>query len=236
MKTIGLIGGMSWESTVPYYRLVNEAVKQRLGGLHSARLILYSVDFHDVEELQRTDRWDEAGRMLADVARTLERAGAELLALCANTMHKVAPAIEAAVDVPLLHVVEPTAEAVRRAGFSRVGLLGTRFTMEQGFYRDRLRDRHGLDVLIPDEGDRAALHRIIYEELCVGVVRDASRQTYRAAIERLALRGAQAVILGCTEISMLVGPADSSLPLFDTTTIHAHSIAQAALGDAEGAG
>jgi len=236
VKTIGLIGGMSWESTVPYYRLVNEAVKQRLGGLHSARLILYSVDFHDVEELQRTDRWDEAGRMLADVARTLERAGAELLALCANTMHKVAPAIEAAVDVPLLHVVEPTAEAVRRAGFSRVGLLGTRFTMEQGFYRDRLRDRHGLDVLIPDEGDRAALHRIIYEELCVGVVRDASRQTYRAAIERLALRGAQAVILGCTEISMLVGPADSSLPLFDTTTIHAHSIAQAALGDAEGAG
>lgn len=236
MKTIGLIGGMSWESTVPYYRLVNEAVKQRLGGLHSARLILYSVDFHDVEELQRTDRWDEAGRMLADVARTLERAGAELLALCANTMHKVAPAIEAAVDVPLLHVVEPTAEAVRRAGFSRVGLLGTRFTMEQGFYRDRLRDRHGLDVLIPDEGDRAALHRIIYEELCVGVVRDASRQTYRAAIERLALRGAQAVILGCTEISMLVGPADSSLPLFDTTTIHAHSIVQAALGDAEGAG
>ena len=236
MKTIGLIGGMSWESTVPYYRLVNEAVKQRLGGLHSARLILYSVDFHDVEELQRTDRWDEAGRMLADVARTLERAGAELLALCANTMHKVAPAIEAAVDVPLLHVVEPTAEAVRRAGFSRVGLLGTRFTMEQGFYRDRLHDRHGLDVLIPDEGDRAALHRIIYEELCVGVVRDASRPTYRAAIERLALRGAQAVILGCTEISMLVGPADSSLPLFDTTTIHAHSIAQAALGDAEGAG
>jgi len=236
VKTIGLIGGMSRDSPVPYYRLVNEAVKQRLGGLHSARLILYSVDFHDVEELQRTDRWDEAGRMLADVARTLERAGAELLALCANTMHKVAPAIEAAVDVPLLHVVEPTAEAVRRAGFSRVGLLGTRFTMEQGFYRDRLRDRHGLDVLIPDEGDRAALHRIIYEELCVGVVRDASRQTYRAAIERLALRGAQAVILGCTEISMLVGPADSSLPLFDTTTIHAHSIAQAALGDAEGAG
>src|SRR5690606_10456760 len=233
---IGLIGGMSWESTVPYYRLVNEAVKQRLGGLHSARLILYSVDFHDVEELQRTDRWDEAGRMLADVARTLERAGAELLALCANTMHKVAPAIEAAVDVPLLHVVEPTAEAVRRAGFSRVGLLGTRFTMEQGFYRDRLRDRHGLDVLIPDEGDRAALHRIIYEELCVGVVRDASRQTYRAAIERLALRGAQAVILGCTEISMLVGPADSSRPLVDTTTRHGHSIAQAALGDAEGAG
>jgi aspartate racemase len=236
VKTIGLIGGMSWESTVPYYRLVNEAVKERLGGLHSARLILYSVDFHDVEELQRTDRWDEAGRMLADVASTLERAGAELLALCANTMHKVAPAIEADVGIPLLHVVEPTAEAIRRAGFSRVGLLGTRFTMEQGFYRDRLRDRHGLEVLIPDEGERAALHRIIYEELCVGVVRDESRQTYRAAIERLGVRGAQAVILGCTEISMLVGQADSSLPLFDTTAIHARSIAQAALTDAAGAG
>ncbi len=198
MKTIGLIGGMSWESTVPYYRLVNEAVKQRLGGLHSARLILYSVDFHDVEELQRTDRWDEAGRMLADVARTLERAGAELLALCANTMHKVAPAIEAAVDVPLLHVVEPTAEAVRRAGFSRVGLLGTRFTMEQGFYRDRLRDRHGLAVLIPDEGDRAALHRIIYEKHCVGVC--ASTVSVRTPAAAIATRRAAGASHGMLEM------------------------------------
>ncbi len=234
MKTIGLIGGMSWESTVPYYRHVNEVVKERLGGLHSARLILYSVDFHDVEELQRTDRWDEAGHMLAGIARTLERAGAELLVLCTNTMHKVAPAIESAIGIPLVHVVEPTAEAIRRAGFTRVGLLGTRFTMEQGFYRDRLRDRHRIDVLIPEEGEREALHRIIYDELCVGVVSDRSRETYRAAIDRLAARGAQAVILGCTEISLLVVPQDSSLPIFDTTAIHARSAAEAALAGVAG--
>src|SRR5690606_7011835 len=179
---------------------------------------------------QRDDRWDEAGRMLAAVARTLEQAGAQLLVLCANTMHKVAPAIESAVAIPLLHIVEPTAEAIRRTGFSRVGLLGTRFTMEQGFYRDRLRERHGIDVLIPEEGERKELHRIIYEELCVGIVEGRSRATYRAAIGRLAGRGAQAVILGCTEIGLLIGLEDSPLPVFDTAALHARSAAAIAVG------
>ena len=229
MKTIGLIGGMSWESTLPYYRLINEAVRQQRGGLHSARLVLYSVDFHEIEVLQREGRWDEAGAMLAQAARALDAAGAELLVLCTNTMHKVASAIEAATPRPLLHIADPTAEAIRDAGLQRVGLLGTRFTMEQDFYRQRLEQRHGIDVLVPDAADREQVHRIIYDELCRGEVREASRVIYRAVIERLVERGAEAVILGCTEISLLVGTADARVPLFDTTTLHAQRAAALAL-------
>ena len=225
MKTLGLIGGMSWESTLPYYRLINEAVKTRLGGLHSARLVLYSVDFHDIEVLQREGRWDEAGALLAQAARALDAAGAQALVLCTNTMHKVAAAIEAATPRPLLHIADPTAAAIRAAGFGRVGLLGTRFTMEQDFYHARLEQRHGIEVLVPEASDRDAVHRIIYDELCLGTVREPSRAIYREVIGRLIERGAQAVILGCTEIGLLVGPDDAAVPLFDTTALHAAAAA-----------
>lgn len=229
MKTIGLIGGMSWESTIPYYRHINETVKAHLGGLHSAKLVLLSVDFHEIERLQQRGDWDQAGRLLADAAQALERAGAELLVLCSNTMHKVAPAIEQAVGLPLLHIADPTAAAIKAAGLSRVGLLGTRFTMEQAFYRERLEQRHGIQVLIPDQAQRQDVHRIIYEELCLGRVCEESRQIYRRIIAGLVAQGAQAVILGCTEIGLLVGAADASVPLFDTTALHARQAAAWAL-------
>ncbi len=229
MKTIGLIGGMSWESTVPYYRLINEMVKERLGGLHSARIILFSVDFHEVERLQRDGKWEEAGALLAGAARALESAGAEFLVLCTNTMHKVAGAIEAAVSIPLQHIADAAAERITQAGVHTVGLLGTRFTMEQDFYRDRLRERHGINVLIPDERDRQAVHRIIYEELVLGKLLPASRDEYRNIMGRLVAQGAEAIILGCTEISLLVTQADSAVPLFDTTSIHALSAVERAL-------
>jgi aspartate racemase len=230
MKTIGMIGGMSWESTLPYYRHVNEAIKARLGGLHSARLVLYSVDFHEIEQLQRSGDWQRAGALLGEAAVSLERAGAEFLVLCTNTMHKVADAIEQAVGIPLLHIADPTAEAIRASGLQRVGLLGTRFTMEQPFYRERLENRHGIQVLVPDEADRLLVHRVIYEELCLGTVREESRQAYREVIARLVAQGAQAVILGCTEIGLLVGDADAAVPLFDTTLLHARAAADQALG------
>ena len=229
MKTIGLIGGMSWESTLPYYRLLNEGVKHRLGGLHSARVVLYSVDFHDIERLQHAGRWDEAGAMLASAARALQAAGADFLLLCTNTMHKVAPAIETAVTIPLLHIADPTAEAVKQAGIRTVGLLGTRFTMEEDFYRGRLAARHGLEVIIPDVADRDLVHRVIYEELCLGVTRDASRTAYRDVIGRLVAQGAQGIILGCTEIGLLVKPEDAPVPLFDTTLLHAANAVDVAL-------
>ncbi|MFV3305478.1 aspartate/glutamate racemase family protein [Pseudomonas sp. NY15181] len=229
MKTIGLIGGMSWESTIPYYRQINQTIKERLGGLHSAKIVLYSVDFHEIERLQHTGDWDAAGALLADAARSLRAAGAEFLVLCTNTMHKVAPAIEAAVDIPLLHIADPTAEAIREAGVTRVGLLGTRFTMEQAFYKDRLQEKFDLQVLTPSDDERQVVHRIIYEELCLGMIRDESREAYRRIIASLVERGAQAVILGCTEISLLVGPQDASVPLFDTTAIHARRAAERAL-------
>ncbi|MDU4249308.1 aspartate/glutamate racemase family protein [Pseudomonas sp.] len=229
MKTIGLIGGMSWESTIPYYRQINERIKERLGGLHSAKVALFSVDFHEIERLQHAGDWDAAGRVLADAARSLKAAGADFLVLCTNTMHKVAPAIEAAVDIPLLHIADPTAEAIRAAGVSTVGLLGTRFTMEQAFYKDRLVDKFGLRVLTPNETDRQVVHRIIYEELCLGQIHDESRQEYRRIIATLVEQGAEAVILGCTEISLLVGPQDASVPLFDTTALHALQAADAAI-------
>ncbi|HEY4081008.1 MAG TPA: aspartate/glutamate racemase family protein [Burkholderiaceae bacterium] len=229
MKTIGLIGGMSWESTVPYYRQINEAIKERLGGLHSAKLVLYSVDFHEVERLQHSGDWEAAGRLLADAARALEAAGAEFLVLCTNTMHKVAPAIEAAVAIPLLHIADPTAAEIKRAGHSVVGLLGTRFTMEQAFYRERLHEHHGLQVIVPNAQDREIVHRVIYEELCLGVVKPESLDEYRRILRGLADQGAQAIILGCTEISLLVNQQDSALPLFDTTAIHARAAAEEAL-------
>ena len=229
MKIIGLIGGMSWESTVPYYRQINEAVKARLGGLHSARIILYSVDFHEIERLQHAGDWHAAGIVLATAARSLQAAGADFLVLCTNTMHKVAPDIERAVGIPLLHIADPTAAAIQRAGHAAVGLLGTRFTMEEAFYCERLRSRHGLEVILPDADERAVVHRIIYDELCLGIVRDESRAAYIRIIEKMAGRGAQAMILGCTEISLLVSQSDCDIPLFDTTALHANAAAQQAL-------
>jgi aspartate racemase len=228
MKTLGLLGGLSWESTVPYYRFINEAVRSRLGGLHSAKILLASVDFAEVEALMRADQWDEAGALLARFAAVLERAGADALLLCSNTLHKVAPAIERAVTVPLLHIVDPTAEAVKRAGVSKVGLLATGFTMEARFYVDRLRQQ-GLEAIIPAAEDRARAHRIIFEELCLGKVLGESRRTYQHIIDRLAARGAEGVILGCTELAMLIAAADSVLPVFDTTVLHAEHAAAWAL-------
>ena len=228
MMRIGLIGGMSWESSAEYYRLLNELVRERLGGLHSAECLMLSVDFAEVEQLQVTGRWDEAGAMLAAAARDLEAGGAELLLLCTNTMHKVADAVAAAVSVPVLHIADATAEAVRAAGVREVGLLGTAFTMEQPFYRDRL-GGHGLSVWVPPAEDRALVHRVIYEELCVGVVRDESRAAYQEVIGRLVERGAEGIVLGCTEIGLLVSQEHSPVPVFPTTRLHARAAVQVAL-------
>ncbi len=229
MKTIGLIGGMSWESTLPYYRQINEGVRERLGGLHSARLVLYSVDFADIERLQHEGHWDAAGQVLGQAAQALQRAGANFLVLATNTMHKVAPAIEQAVDLPLLHIADPTAKAILAAGLRRVGLLGTRFTMEQDFYRQRLEQRHGIEVLIPDAAGRQTVHEIIYDELCLGRVLEGSRQRYRQVIAELVERGAEAIILGCTEIGLLVSAEDAAVPLFDTAHLHALAAVEQAL-------
>jgi len=229
VKIIGLIGGMSWESTVPYYRAINERVRERLGGLHSARLVLYSVDFAEIERLQQAGDWERAGEVMAQAAHALQAAGAELLVLCTNTMHQVAGAIEAAVPIPLLHIADATADAVRAAGIATVGLLGTRYTMERAFYRERLESRHDITVLVPDARAREDVHRIIYEELCLGRLLEDSRQRYREVIAALAARGAGAVILGCTEITLLVDAADSPVPLFDTTLIHAQGAVDRAL-------
>ncbi|MBU8977133.1 aspartate/glutamate racemase family protein [Lysobacter sp. MMG2] len=231
MKTLGLIGGMSWESTVPYYRLINQTVKERLGGLHSARLLLYSVDFAQIEKLQHAGDWDAAGAVLADAARSLKAGGAQLLVICTNTMHKVADAVEAASGLPLLHIADATGEEIRRAGLQRIGLLGTRFTMEQDFYRKRLIERHGLDVLVPEADEREIVHRVIYDELCQGAIREESRAQYRRIMAALVERGAQGIILGCTEIGLLVGQGDASVPLFDTTALHARHAALAALAE-----
>ncbi|MGW6834637.1 aspartate/glutamate racemase family protein [Streptomyces sp. NPDC054949] len=229
MKTIGLLGGMSWESTAEYYRLLNEFTRERLGGLHSARCVLYSVDFAEIERLQAQGRWDEAGEVLADAARSLEAAGADLVLLCTNTMHKVADQVQAAVSVPLLHLADATAEAVRARGLRRVGLLGTAFTMEQDFYRGRLA-AGGLEVSVPDADERALVHRVIYEELCIGVVREESRTAYREVIAGLVAAGAEGIVLGCTEIELLVGAEDSPVPVFPTARIHAAAAVDAALG------
>lgn len=221
MKVIGLIGGMSWESTALYYRIINEDVKQRLGGLHSAKLVLYSVDFHEIEQLQAAGDWEKAGSILAEAALNLQRAGADFIVLCTNTMHKVAQQITAAVHIPLLHIADATAQRIQQAGLRKVGLLATRFTMEQDFYRGRLQDGYAIEVLTPSVADRALVHEVIYQELCLGVIEPESRTRYRQIMQQLVEQGAEAIILGCTEITLLVDATDASVPLFDTTRIHA---------------
>jgi aspartate racemase len=232
MRTIGLLGGMSWESSIEYYRLLNQTVRERLGGLHSAECVMWSVDFASIEALQRSGDWNEAARRLADLARRVERAGAECLVLCTNTMHRLADDVQDAIDIPLLHIADATARRIKAAGIGAVGLLATRYTMEQDFYRGRLADRHGLLVVIPPEPDLSLVHRVIYEELCQGRVLDGSREEYRRIISELEDGGAGGIIYGCTEIDLLVGPEDASVPVFDSTRIHVEAAVDWALGGA----
>lgn len=235
MKLIGLIGGMSWESSAEYYRIVNAAVRDRLGGQHSARVLLYSVDFAEVEQMQRDGRWSDAAALIADAAARLERGGAELLLLCTNTMHCVLPDIEAGFGVPLLHIADAAGRAITAAGLRRIGLLGTRFTMEGAFYRERLQQRFGLDVVIPDEAERASIHRIIYDELCRGQIREPSRDAYRQVMRRMVEQeGVEGFVLGCTEIPLLIGSDDVPWPLFDTTRLHAEWAVEEALATPAG--
>ncbi|CAM3340749.1 aspartate/glutamate racemase family protein [Halomonas lysinitropha] len=229
MQTIGLIGGMSWESTQTYYRLINQQVREQLGGLHSARLVLYSVDFAEIETLQHRGDWEGTARILGAAALALEAAGADFLVLCTNTMHKVASQLERAVAVPLLHIADATASVLEDDGVTRVGLLGTRFTMEQAFYRDRLEAR-GIEVLVPDEAQREVIHAVIYQELCQGVITPESRAAYLEVVHALAKQGAQGVILGCTEIGLLIQAGDTEVRLYDTTSIHAEQAVRRALG------
>ena len=228
MKTIGLIGGMSWESTVTYYQLINEAVKKSLGGLHSAKILLYSVDFQEIEECQSRGEWERSGQILGDAAARLEGAGAECIVICTNTMHKVAPQIAERVHIPILHIAEATAEELVRRDVTRVALLGTRYTMQQDFYKEKLVER-GIEVLIPGDGDMEIVNRIIFEELCLGVIREESRREYLRIIEELRARGAEGVILGCTEIGLLIRQEDTELQVFDTTQIHAAKAASWAM-------
>ena len=229
MKTIGLLGGMSWESSVAYYRLINEAVRARLGGLHSAKCVMYSVDFADIEPFQREGRWQDAAERLCAAAGHVEEGGADFLVLCTNTMHKIADEIQNHLRIPLLHIADATASAVRDQQLQRVGLLGTKFTMEDNFYRDRLTRKHGLEVVVPGEEERQTVHRVIYQELCLGRVEPQSKAQYVAIIDRLARQGAEGVILGCTEIGLLITQRDCSLPVFDTTRIHAEAAVEYAL-------
>ncbi|WP_028116021.1 aspartate/glutamate racemase family protein [Ferrimonas senticii] len=231
MKTIGLLGGMSWESTQSYYQAINRGVKARLGGLHSAKICLYSVDFAEIETLQHQGDWDATAVILADAAKAVERGGADLLLICTNTMHKVAPQIAAQLSISLLHIADATAAQLQAAGISKVGLLGTRFTMEQDFYKGRLTEQFGIEVLVPDEQERGEVHRVIYDELCRGEIKPESRQRYLNIIDSLHRQGAQAVILGCTEIALLVQQSHTSVPLFDTTAIHAEAAVAAALAE-----
>ena len=229
MRTIGLLGGMSWESTVPYYQIINRKVAEALGGLHSAKLLLYSVDFHEVEQLQHADRWNDAASILAEGALLLQGAGAEFVVLCTNTMHRVAPDIEARIQIPLLHIADPTALAIRASDLSTVGLLGTRFTMEQGFYRGRLETNFGLSVRVPSPASRDLVHDVIYGELCRGVISESSRDRFAEVVSELVEMGSQGIILGCTEIGLLLQPEDASVPLFDTARLHAEAAAAFAL-------
>jgi aspartate racemase len=229
MKTIGLIGGMSWESSVEYYRIINEAIKVRLGGFHSAECVLYSLDFAEIEALQRGEKWPEMAHILSRAAKSVEAAGADFIVLCTNTMHKVAPDIESAVRIPLLHIVDATAKKICARGLRRIGLLGTRFTMEEDFYKGRLARTHGLDILVPDPKGRQTVHQVIFQELVVGRIEQASRKQLLVIIERLARAGAEGVILGCTELGLLVKEKDSPVPLFDTTRIHAEAAVDLAL-------
>jgi aspartate racemase len=230
MKTIGLLGGMSWESTVTYYRIVNEVVKERLGGLHSAKVLLYSVDFHEIEECQSRGDWDKSADILASAAESLEKAGADFIVICTNTMHKVAPQIRARIHIPLLHIAEATAEELAKNGITKAALLGTKYTMQQDFYKNKLITA-GISVLIPKPADMELVNHVIYDELCLGIISEKSKLEYLRIISELASQGAQAVILGCTEIGLLVAPEDASLPVFDTTRIHAVKAALRAIDD-----
>jgi aspartate racemase len=229
MKTIGLLGGMSWESSIEYYRIINQTVKSRLGGLHSAQCLMFSVDFSEIEQLQHAGDWTTLTHLMITAVHRLEAGGADFTVICTNTMHRMAEAIEAATNIPLLHIADATAGAIKAQGITQVGLLGTRFTMEGDFYRVRLEERHGLRVLIPQEKERESVHRIIYDELVQGIIRDASRQTYLDVIKNLQASGAQGVVLGCTEIPMLVKQSDVAIPIFDTTAIHAQAAVDLAL-------
>ena len=229
MKTIGLMGGMSWESSIEYYRIINETAKARLGGLHSAKSIMYSVDFAEIEVLQHQGKWAEAARVLIDAANKLENGGADFLVLCTNTMHKVAGEIQANVNIPLLHIADPTAQLIKAAGIQKIGLLGTRFTMEEEFYKGRLAEKYGLQVSVPNAQEREIIHRVIYDELVLGEIRQDSKEQYLRIIEQIVQQGAQGVILGCTEIELLVRQEDCQIPLFDTTRIHAESAVEYAL-------
>lgn len=220
MKTIGMIGGMSWESTVTYYKIINEVVKEELGGLHSAKILLYSVDFEEIEKYQSDGEWDRAGEVLAEAAGKLENAGADYIVICTNTMHKVVPQIEARIGIPVIHIAEATADTLLQSGINRVALLGTKYTMTQDFYKEKLVGA-GIEVLIPGEEEIEEINEVIFKELCRGIITEASKQKYLAVIDKLAAAGAQGVILGCTEIGMLIREADTALPVFDTTQIHA---------------
>jgi len=229
MKTIGLIGGMSWQSTVPYYRLINEIVSQKLGGLHSAKLILWNMDFEAIASLQRQDRWQDAGAVMADAALRLQQAGAESIVICTNTMHKLVPDMQPHLQIPILHIADATAQVIRQAGLRKVGLLGTRFTMEDSFYVSHLREHYGLEVITPDAAARQLVHNVIFNELCVGEEKATSRAQYREIMAALVQQGAEGIIFGCTEIAMLVDQTDASVPVFDTTTLHASYAAEWAL-------
>lgn len=229
MKTIGLIGGMSWESSQDYYRIINETAREKLGGLHSAKSLMASFDFAEIEALQHSGNWEEATSRMVEAARNLEKGGADMVLICTNTMHKMAQEVQDGVKIPLLHIADPTGKAIRERGIAKIGLLGTKYTMEQDFYKRRLTDNFGLAVVTPDEADRQTVHDIIYDELCVGEVRDESREKYVRIIQKLGEYGAEGVILGCTEIGLLVGQADTPLPLFDTTRIHAEAAVALAL-------
>lgn len=231
MRMIGLLGGMSWESSAMYYRLLNEGVRDRLGPASSARCLLWSFDFAEIKDLQHRGAWDVLTERLIEAARHLEKAGADDLVICTNTMHCVADAVQAQLSIPILHIADATGEQIRQSGFRRIGLLGTRFTMEQDFYRKRLTERYGLEVIIPDERDRMDVHRIIYEELVAGQINPSSRALYRAIMARLVASGAEAIILGCTEIMLLVGAEDCTVPLFDTTALHVQATLEKALAD-----
>lgn len=221
MKTIGLLGGMSWESTASYYKALNEGVKSRLGGLNSAKVVLFSVNFDEIEKLQHQGKWDETAVLLSDAAESVEKAGADFLMICTNTMHKVVPEIESRISIPVLHIADATANVLQTDGIEKVGLLGTRFTMEQDFYKGRLTDKFGMDVVVPNSEDQETVHTIIYDELCKGVIKKSSKKQYLTIIDKLYAEGAQAVILGCTEIALLVNQQDTQVPLYDTTEIHA---------------
>ena len=229
MKTIGLIGGMSWESSLEYYRIINETVKEKLGGFHSAKCLMYSVDFEEVEKLQRNGKWDEATALMIDAAQRVKKGGADFVVICTNTMHKMAEEVQNSINIPLLHLADVTAERIKAQGLKKVGLLGTKFTMEEDFYKGRLIKKHGLEVMIPDDEEREAIHNILYNELCMGEIKKISKDKFKKIIDNLVLKGAEGIILGCTEIPLLIEKEDYEIPLFDTTRIHAEEAVEYAL-------